>query len=600
MDSRGNAGQVDQAIEAAQRALAADEGSAQHWHDLGVLYQLRGALADSRVAFERAAAINPSFASVHNNLGNTFLRLGETERAIVSFRRALALEPNLMPAHANVASALHVLGRNAEALVHARRAVELDPDAPGPRITAAFVEGAVSGYGAALDQLDALLARLPDNPTALAARAYCLLRLERFTEALEAAQRGLALQPNFASLVESLGCALRGLSRFDEAFAAFDRAIELGAERSSILVLKAGGLLEIGRMDEAERTLEAALEAAPDCANAWSVLVDLRSFAPDAATLATMERYLATSPNLRASEARAHMHFALGKAYRRSRDPRSAFRHFAAGNALKRSSIVYDIADDERIARATIERFTPATMHRLAGSGDASRAPIFVIGMPRSGTSLVEQILASHPDVFGAGELTLFDRALAEAGSEDMTALGSRYLELVDEIAPADKRVVDKLPSNFRHVALLHLALPRARIVHCVRDALDTCFSCYTTLFTGRQDFSWDLVETGRFYRNYATLMDHWRAVMPAGIMLDVSYEDIVADLETTARRILAFCDLPWDERVLRFYQTERPIRTASYKQARQPIYATSVRAADAYRDELAPLIAALAEEARP
>ena len=572
-----------------------DEGSAQHWHDLGVRYQVRGALTDSRVAFERAAAIDPSLASVHNNLGNTLVRLGETERAVASFRRALALEPDLMPAHANVASALHVLGRNAEAIVHARRAVELAPDAIGPRVTAAFVEGALAGYDAAVEQLDALLERVPDEPAVLAARAYCLLRVERFAEALATAQLGLARRPDFASLAESLGCALRGLNRFDEAFAAFDRALELGADRAAILVLKAGGLLEIGRMAEAERTLEAALAVAPDSAPAWSALVELRAFAPGDPALAAMEDYLATSPNLRAIEPRTHMHFALGKAYRKSGDAPNAFRHFAAGNALKRSSIAYDVADDERTARATIERFSPATMRRLAGGGDASRAPIFVIGMPRSGTSLVEQILASHPDVYGAGELTLFDRALAEAGSGDLTALGARYLALVDEIAPAGKRVVDKLPSNFRHVALLHLALPRARIVHCVRDALDTCFSCYTTLFTGRQDFSWDLVETGRFYRAYAALMEHWRAVMPSGIMLDVSYEDIVAGLEPAARRILAFCDLPWDPRVLRFYETERPIRTASFKQARQPIYATSVRAADAFRDELGPLVAALA-----
>ena len=233
-------------------------------------------------------------------------------------------------------------------------------------------------------------------------------------------------------------------------------------------------------------------------------------------------------------------------------------------------------------------------MRRNGGAGDGSRAPIFVVGMPRSGTSLIEQILASHPDVHGAGELLLFDRAIAEAGTDDLAALGGRYLALLDAIAPADKRVVDKLPSNFRHVALLHLALPRARIVHCVRDPLDTCFSCYVTHFTARQDFSWDLAEAGRYYRAYAALMEHWRAILPPGVMLDIAYEDVVGDVEASARRILAFCDLPWNDAVLRFYETSHPIRTASFKQARQPIYTTSVRAADPYRAELQPLIDAL------
>jgi tetratricopeptide (TPR) repeat protein len=508
--------------------------------------------------------------------------------------------PDLAPKRApgssalQTAVALHALGRNAEALEHARRALELDPASPAVRITAALIEGAISGYAVALERIDALLATSPEDLSALAARTYCLLALERFADALATTERGLAAAPQNGLLLQSMGCALRGLGRFDEAFAAFDRSYALGHDRAATLVLKAGGLLEIGRFAEAQQTFEAALAIVPDLPSAWSALAELRTFAPADPALASMETFLATSPNLRALEARTLMHFALGKAYRKSGDPQSAFRHFAQGNALKRSTIVYDVARDEQFARDTIARFTSATLHQLSGVGDASRAPIFVIGMPRSGTSLVEQILASHPDVHGAGELTLFDRAIEQVGTDDLTALGARYIALVDEAAPADKRVVDKLPSNFRHVALLHAALPRARIVHCVRDALDTCFSCYSTLFTGRQDFSWDLTETGRYYRAYAALMDHWRAIVPPGIMLDVRYEDVVADFEANARRLLAFCGLPWDDAVLRFHETSRPIRTASFKQARQPIYATSVRAAGEFRAELQPLVDAL------
>lgn len=493
------------------------------------------------------------------------------------------------------AAALHAVGRHAEALAHARRAIDLDPASAAAHVTAAFIEGAISGYDVALEQIDALLAPAPDDLTALAARTYCLLQLERFGEAAATAERGLVLAPADGWLLQSLGCALRGLGRFDEAGAAFDRTFALGHDRASTLVLKASGLLEAGRLEEAQRTFEAALEIAPDLAGAWSALAELRSFAPGDPALAQMEEFLATSPNVRAHDARTLMHFALGKGYRKSGDRANAFRHFAAGNALKRSTLAYDVANDERFAAETIAHFTPATMRRLGGAGDASRAPIFVIGMPRSGTSLVEQILASHPGVHGAGELTLFERAIEDVGTGDPTALGSRYLALVHELVPTERRVVDKLPSNFRRVALLHLALPRARIIHCVRDALDTCFSCYATLFTGRQDFSWDLAETGRYYRAYAGLMQHWHAILPPGIMLDVQYEDVVADFEANARRLLAFCGLPWDDAVLRFYETSRPIRTASYKQARQPIYATSVRAAEAYRGELKPLIDALA-----
>ena len=233
-------------------------------------------------------------------------------------------------------------------------------------------------------------------------------------------------------------------------------------------------------------------------------------------------------------------------------------------------------------------------MRRLSGRGDGSRAPIFVLGMPRSGTTLVEQILASHLEVHGAGELLLFERAAAERGHEDVAGVGARYLQFLDEIAPADLRVVDKRPSNFLLAGLIHLALPNAKIIHCMRDPLDTCFSCFSTLFTGRQDFAYDLTETGHYYRAYAELMDHWHSVLPPGVMLDVRYEDVVADLEGNARRILAFCDLPWSDTVLDFHKTPRTIRTASYLQARQPLYSTSVGSAQPYREFLAPLIDAL------
>ena len=594
MTSQDATAQLDFAIDAAKSAVKSDETSALAWHDLGQLYQRRGALAESRAAFERSIALDRSGASAHNNLGNTYVLLGESALAVESYRRALERDPELFAAHANAAAALYLLGRNDEALVHARRAVEIDPASTPARVTAAFVDGAISGYGAALEQIDALLASAPNDLTALAARSYILLRLERFDDALATAQRGLAIQPDYGLLLESLGCALRGLGRSEEAFAAFDRAFALGHDRAAILVLKASGLLEIGALEAARKTLDAALAIAPDLAGAWSGLAELRTFVADDPAIAAMERFLATSPSLRAIEARTTMHFALGKAYHKSGDRPNAFRHFAAGNAMKRRTFVYDVADDERFARDTIAFFTPEMLRSLSGAGDTSRAPIFIVGMPRSGTSLVEQILASHPGVHGAGELTLFERAIAEAGAEDMTALGRRYLELVDAVAPTDKRVIDKLPSNFRHVALLHLALPRARFIHCMRDPVDTCFSCYTTLFTGRQDFAFDLTEAGRYYRAYAALVAHWRTLLPPDVMFDVRYEDVVADLEGNARRMLTFLDLPWDDAVLRYYETSRPIRTASFRQARQPIYSTSIRAADAYRAELGPLIDAL------
>jgi tetratricopeptide (TPR) repeat protein len=586
--------ELDRAITAARKRLAADGGTATVWHDLGVLHQRRGALDESRAAFASAVALDASLTSAHNNLGNTLTMLGEYETAVTSYRRALGLDPDLLAAHANAAAALHLLGRNAEALVHARAAVALDPHSGSARITAALVAGATHGSEAGLAEIDAFLAGNPHDVAATAARAYLLLKLERYDEALATAYAGLALAPKYGLLLESLGCALRGLGRYEEAFATFDRAFALGHDPASVLVLKAGGQLELGAFDDARATLERALEIAPGLASAWSALGDVRSFAPGDPMIAIMERTLAESPQLRATEPRIQMHFALGKAYRTSGDTASAFRHFETGNAMKRATFSYDVATDEAYARDTIARFTPALLRRHRGTGDASRAPIFIVGMPRSGTTLLEQILAAHPEVYGAGEQTFFDRAVTECGAEHVSAIGRRYVELMDQIAPADRRTVDKLPSNFRHAGLLHLALPRARIIHCMRDPLDTLFSVYATLFSGRQDFAFDQREIGRYYRAYERLMEHWRSVLPPDVMLEVRYEEVTGDLRIQAQRMLAFCDLPWNDAVLRFHETHRPIRTASFHQARQPVYTSSVGAAQRFRTYLEPLIGEL------
>jgi hypothetical protein len=279
-----------------------------------------------------------------------------------------------------------------------------------------------------------------------------------------------------------------------------------------------------------------------------------------------------------------------------------------AGNALKRGQIEYDEAVTlGKLARSRAV-FTPELIGRLHGLGDPSPQPVFIVGMPRSGTTLVEQILASHPMVHGAGELkTMNDVVLTVRGPDGNTipypefvpsldpaalkAIGARYVALLRELAPQGERVTDKMPSNYYFVGLIHLALPNARIIHTMRDPVDTCISCFSKLFTAEQNHTYDLGELGRYYRRYERLMAHWRRVLPAGRMLDVRYEDVVADLESQARRIIDYCGLPWDDRCLSFHQTDRPVRTASATQVRQPIYSSAVGRWKVYEKFLGPLL---------
>jgi hypothetical protein len=329
--------------------------------------------------------------------------------------------------------------------------------------------------------------------------------------------------------------------------------------------------------------------------------------------LAAMEEMARDMDSLSADQ-QMELNFALGKAYADFERPELSFHHQLAGNALKRREIDYDEGLAFARSRRTREVFIPELIGRLRGAGDPSELPVFIVSMPRSGSTLVEQMLASHPDVFGAGELMEFERIAGSicepAGAtvpypemlramprDELRRIGAQYVAQIAAKAPAAQRITDKLPGNFRVIGLIHLALPNARVIHVRRDAVDTCLSCFSKLFTGHQPYTYDLAELGRYYRDYAALMAHWRQVLPAGAMLEVQYEELVADFEPQARRIVEYCGLAWDKRCLAFHETQRLVRTASATQVRQPIYRSAIGRRQPYEKMLAPLLDALGPE---
>jgi tetratricopeptide (TPR) repeat protein len=304
-------------------------------------------------------------------------------------------------------------------------------------------------------------------------------------------------------------------------------------------------------------------------------------------------------------------HFAMGKALADLGDYDTAFHHLQVANALKRTTFAYDEAQRLAAMKHVADRFTPEFFRAHADHGDTSWSPIFIVGMPRSGTTLLEQVLASHSQVFGAGELEAFKDAIGQCAkaqrvapaypdligsmsSEQITELGRSYTKQVRALAPEAPRIVDKMPLNFLFVGLIHLALPKAKIIHIRRDPLDTCVSCFSLLFTGHQPFAYDLGELGRYYRGYEEVMSHWHRVLPPDVMIDVQYEALVEDLEGTSRRALEHCGLPWEDSCRDFQQTRRPVRTASLMQVREPLYRTSLGSWRRYEKFLGPLRQAL------
>jgi hypothetical protein len=332
-------------------------------------------------------------------------------------------------------------------------------------------------------------------------------------------------------------------------------------------------------------------------------LSEVKRFTAGDPMLAALER-MVSDPGL-SPENRMFVHFALGSANADLGRHDDAFRAYAAGNTLKRAQVTYDEQAVLGMLTRIAQVFTAPLLRARAGEGDPSSLPVFVVGMPRSGSTLIEQILASHPSVFGAGESTVFNDAVravlprgarfpegaASLTGEQLRLMGGRHAAAMSAIAPRAARVVDKTLGNFAYAGMIHLALPNARIVHVHRDPLDTCVSCFTKLFASEFRYSYDLGELGRYYRAYAALMDHWRRVLPEGVMLDVRYEDVVADLEGWARRIVAHCGLDWDPACLTFHDTARAVSTYSATQVRRPIYTSAIGRWRAHEHHLGPLM---------
>ena len=356
------------------------------------------------------------------------------------------------------------------------------------------------------------------------------------------------MRPDYAEALSNRGTTLRELKRFEEALASYDRALKVRPDFAEAHNNLGAALMQLGRLSEAGAAFERAVELAPCKTKYRRNLGDVMRFVAGDAHLAALEELAAGSTALSVDD-RIELHLALAKAYEDLGRYAEAFSQWLDGNALKRQQITYDEAATLGALDRIQEVFTSELIRTWQNIGNPSPVPVFIVGMPRSGSTLVEQILASHPQVFGGGELKYFDAAVQEGQTthggaaafpelvsgmtgEDYRDLGTCYLTELERLTPGAMRITDKMPANFVFVGLIHLALPNATIIHTIRDPIDTCLSCFSKLFAEGQNHTYDLAELGRYYRHYQAVMAHWHRVLPPGRILDVRYEDVVADLE--------------------------------------------------------------------
>jgi len=528
------------------------------------------------VCYENALAIDADYVEATRGLAITSHALKRHEESIAGYRKALAIESDHAETHNNLGNALQALGRYAEAIACYETAVAIKPD-----LAAAYHN-----------------------------RGNAFQALQRHDRAVASYQKALAIAPELIEAHVNCAAGFQALNQHEAAIAHCEKALAI--EPCSFAAHNNLGrvLQEIGRIDEACCAFEKAIEVAPRRPGLYVNLFNCRNVSPGDPYLAALEALAGDRGSL-TDNGQIELDFALSKAYSDIGQHERSFHHLLEGNALKRRHIVYDEAAVLRWFDGVRRVFTPAVIRERRNLGDPSSVPVFIVGMMRSGSTLVEQILASHPRVFAAGErkdfataLRTFDAdgaaapnigAVLPLNGEELRRVGATYLAGLRAAAPQADKIIDKMPANFRFLGLIHLALPNARIIHTRRDPVDTCLSCFSRLFSAEQPFTYDLGELGRYYRAYQKLMEQWRHALPEGVILDVRYEELVSDFEPQARRIVAHCGLEWDDHCLRFYETRRPVKTASAVQVRQPIYHSSVRRWRPAGDLLPPLLEALA-----
>ncbi len=637
-----NGGKLAEAVVAYQKVLSREPGNIDALFLLGRAYCQQDQFEPGAKAFRKLITLRPGHAPAHTLLGMCLGRLGRPENALASFERAIEADPRNLVAVISKADTLAELGRHAAAVSQFDKALAIDATNVAAWCNRGLALEALGRDSDAAESFERALALNPNLAEVHFNLANALQRLQRYDDAVRHYQRAIALRPNLtpafvnlgralvsllrwqgaadiyaqalkldpgsALVHDAMGFVLWNLERYQDSLASFDKALAIDPNYAATLNKKGRLLYVLGRLEEARALIERVIAADPGKPGNHLVLSEMKRFAPGDPQVAAMEKLL-LGIELRPVLDQIDLHFALGKAYGDIGNHEPSFRKLLKGNALMRGQIAYDepavIDSLDRISPV----FTPELLRSKSGHGNPSTQPIFIVGMPRSGTTLIEQILASHPQVYGAGERQNFKHALIKvAGAADypevmptltppqFDAIGSAYLASMTTPALAAARFTDKLPANFAFVGLIRLALPNARIIHVRRNPIDTCLSCFSVLFRSTLNFTYDLGELGRFYRAYERLMAHWRAVLPEGAMLEVQYEDVVEDIETQVRRILAHCGLEWDEACLSFHKTDRPVNTASAVQVRQPIYRNSVGRWHAYKEQLQPLLEALGQ----
>ena len=571
------AGDVDEAERCQQQALARNANLPQTLNNLGSIYRQRQNAVLAEDYYRRAIVADPANVEALNNLGALLVEQERPGEAKPLLLKTVQLAPQYADAHLNMGALFLLEEDNVKARFAFNQAVKFNPSLP----------------------------------EALVGLGIIHLHAGELLEAESVLQRALTLKPRDVAALNQLGLLYTEMGHPNKALAAFDRAISENPDAEDPRISKAYLLIQLGELEAASELLNATIARLPGSISARLAMVKLKKVKPVDEALRTLEAEHQRIESLRPAN-QVPLLIGLGKCYDDIGEHERAFEHYLRGCAVKRASIDYDSANNTALVDRIIATLDAAAIERAHGAGDPSDLPIFVLGMPRSGTTLTEQIIASHSACHGAGELpdllqtanrrgvsgdqTTYPASVLDITEHELAGLGASYVFGLKARNPEAARITDKMPANFYCVGLIHMILPKAKIIHVMRNPVDTCISGISKLFKNGQFHSYNLTEQGQFYVNYDRLMKHWRAVLPATAYHEVQYEALVENTEVEARALIEYCGLEWEPACLDFHKTERAVKTASVAQVRQPIYKTSLERWRRYEKHVGPLFDALGD----
>ncbi|MBF0382037.1 MAG: tetratricopeptide repeat protein [Magnetococcales bacterium] len=566
-------GQIQKGIASLQRAIAIQPAYYEALNSLGYALYGEDRLDEAVKYLQKAISIKPDYLIAYNNLGNVYLAKGEFDKAVDFYQKSLLINSDYSEAHNNLGNALLAQGKLEDAKSSYKKAISINP---------VYLE-AYNNLGNVYKEQGDLL------------------------DAVKCLQKAIAIDPQFVQGYFNLANIMGEQGKLDDAVENYRKAIEIKPDFVEAYGNLGNILNDQGKFEEATQYYLQAIKIDPYNINAHVNIAGIKRYS-SIAEVDSLKTLLAKSTTAKEISL---LNFAIAKGMFDLQQQSDGIKYYLEGNRVHRGTFEFAIAETKKTFEKFINLFDKDFIDVKKGIGVADATPIFILGMPRSGSTLIEQILSSHPDVHGAGELPYLEEALLQNSAaktvdeipemvtalnvDDAKNIADKYIEYIRNIDSKTKYITDKMPGNFVYIGIIRMLLPHAKIIHSVRCAEDTCFSIFRENFKQFHPYAYDLTELGQYYRLYTKMMAHWHALFP-GAIYDIHYENLTLNQEDETKKLLKYCGLPWDDNCLKFYKTSRNVRTASNYQVRQPMYTSSINGWKPFKKQLKPLIDALGD----